>query len=504
MRKNSLSLQRQDQIRQKSEISRSAEASRRDFFKSSAVGLVVAAASALPAGTAEYLQAQSFAQSGRSNRILIKGGIVLTLDRSMGDFANADVLIEGKKIVAVQPNLKAEAQVIDASNTVVMPGFIDTHHHQYETILRSILADGLLTGPKSYQSDIQGILTPAYRPEDASISELVASISQINAGVTTGVDTSQVSHTPEHTDACIDGLAKAGRRTLFAYSNGTGSAAQYPQDIRRLRKQYFSSDDQLLTLAMGGGPDADIWALARDVGAPIVNHIVGNSAALEQLASAGLMRSDNEYIHCVRLTENVWKRIADTGGKVSIATAIEMQMRHGMPPIQTALDHGIRPSLSVDVETNMAADMFTVMRSTFTLQRTLLNERALAGEQNLPPLLTCRDVLEMATIEGARVSHLDHKVGTLTPGKEADIILLRTDAINVMPINNVPGAVVTLMDTSNVDTVLIAGKIMKRGGKLVGVDLSRIRRTVEASRDAVLARAGYPRNLFGSCCAVSG
>jgi len=229
-----------------------------------------------------------------------------------------------------------------------------------------------------------------------------------------------------------------------------------------------------------------------------VNHIVGNSEALEQLGKAGLMRADNEYIHCVRLSQVAWKYIADTGGKVSIATPIEMQMRHGMPPIQTALDYGIRPSLSVDVETNMAADMFTVMRSTFTLHRTLLNERALAGEQKLPPLLTCRDVLEMATIDGARVSHLDHKVGTLTPGKEADIIMLRTDAINVAPLNNAPGAIVTLMDTSNVDTVLIAGKVVKRSGKLVGVDLNRIRKAVEASRDAVLARAMYPRNMLGS------
>src|SRR5213083_3032832 len=162
-----------------------------------------------------------------------------------------------------------------------------------------------------------------------------------------------------------------------------------------------------------------------------------------------------------------------------------MQMRHGMPPIQLALDHGIRPSLSVDVETNMAADMFTVMRSTFTLHRTLINERALAGEQNLPPLLTCHDVLEMATIEGARAAHLDHKVGSLTPSKEADIIMLRTDDINVFPLNNAPGAVVTLMDTSNVDTVFIAGKIMMWKGKLVGVDLKKLRRLADRSRDGI-------------------
>jgi cytosine/adenosine deaminase-related metal-dependent hydrolase len=473
---------------------------RRDFLKSSAAGLVAAALSPdASAGAAAADQAGAAPiRTGGNQRVLLKGGTVLTLDRAIGDFENADVLIEGKKIAAVGRNLKAEAQVIDASNMIVIPGFIDTHHHQYETILRGIIADGILNGPKSYVSDIQGIYTPVYRPEDARISELVASLSQISAGVTTGVDTSQVSHTPEHTDACIDGLSTAGRRTVFAYSQGSGAGARYPQDIRRLRMRYFSSNDQILTLAMGGGLDQATWALARQVGAPIVNHVVGNSGGLEAMGKAGLMGPDNEYIHCTQLSETAWKMIADTGGKVSIATAIEMQMRHGMPPIQQALDHGIMPSLSVDVETNMAADMFTVMRSTFTLQRALLNERVLAGEQNLPPLVTVRQILEMATIQGARDCHLDQKIGTLTPGKEADIVMLRTDTINVMPLNNAAGAVVTLMDTSNVDTVFIAGKLLKRGGRLLGVDLAAIRRSVEASREAVLSRAGYRGNRLNS------
>ncbi len=469
---------------------------RRDFLKSSAAGLATAIMSS--GDTAAAGQAAGGIRSGGNNRILLKGGIVLTLDRALGDFETADVLIEGAKIAAVGRNLKADAQTIDASNMIVMPGFVDTHHHQYETILRSILPDGLLNGPKSYVSDIQGIYTPVYRPEDARISELVASLSQINAGVTMGVDTSQVSHTPEHTDACIDGLREAGRRTLFAYSNGVGAGSRYPQDIRRLRTQFFASSDQLLTLAMGGGLDPETWALARQVGAPIVNHVVGNTAGLEMMGRAGLMKADNEYIHCTQLSKAAWKMIADTGGHVSIATAIEMQMRHGMPPIQEAIDHGITPSLSVDVETNMAADMFTVMRATFTLQRALLNERVIAGEQNLPALLTSRQVLEMATIQGARDAHVDARCGTITPGKDADIIMLRTDTINVMPLNNAAGAVVTLMDTSNVDTVFIAGKLMKRGGTLVGVDLAKIRRTVEASREAVLARAGYKGNRLGS------
>jgi 5-methylthioadenosine/S-adenosylhomocysteine deaminase len=120
--------------------------------------------------------------------------------------------------------------------------------------------------------------------------------------------------------------------------------------------------------------------------------------------------------------------IADTGGKVSIAPAIEMQMRHGMPPFQTALDHGIQPSLSVDVECNMTANMFSIMRTTFTLQRALVNERSLAAEQNLPPLITCRQVIEMATIAGAKAAHLDRKIGSLTPGKEADLLCWRPTA----------------------------------------------------------------------------
>lgn len=447
-------------------------------------------------------------ESPNGRAVLLKDGIVLSMDPKIGDFEKGDILIQGKKIVSVGRNLDApkSAVVVNASGMIVMPGFVDTHHHQFETPLRSILADGLLGTAgdtvSSYQKTIIGTFTPAYLPEDARLGELVASLSQMNAGVTTTVDTSQVSLTPEHTDACIAGLKESGRRVLFAYSAGQGARSQYPQDIVRLRKQYFSSDDQLLTLALGDATNAEQWKLARSVGAPIVSHIV-DMAALEPMARAGVMGPDNEYIHCTRSgNETLWKAIADTGGKVSIAPAIEMQMRHGMPPIQAALDHGIRPSLSVDVECNMTADMFSIMRAAYTLQRALINQRALSGEQNLPPLVICRDVIEFATVAGARVAHLDSKIGTLTPGKEADIIMLATERINTFPLNNVPGTVVTLMDTSNVENVFVAGKIMKWQGKLVGVDLNRLRREIENSRNGLLARTNQSRNFFGSCCAA--
>ncbi len=489
--------------------------SRRSFLRKSA-GLVTGAAALHVAPAELAAQPRSAGSStlqslrnlnGRS--VLLKDGIVLSMDPKVGDFAKADILVEGKKIVSVGPGLQApqSAIVVDASGLIVMPGFVDTHHHQYESILRSILADGIIPigvpGPaNNYMSVIQNLFTPVYSPEDAYVSELLASLGQIDYGVTTTVDTSQVQLTPEHTDACLAGLKESGRRALFAYgAGGKDAASKFPTELARLRKQYFSSADQLLTLGMQGGVSAEQWKVARQLGAPIVSHIIGaDFGDLAAAAKAGLMGPDNEYIHCTRLSEAVWKTIADTGGKVSIAPAIEMQMQHGYPPFQEALDHGIRPSLSVDVECNMTADFFTVMRSAFTFQRALANERMIKGEKNAPSLVTCRDVIGFATLEGAAGAHLDSKIGSLTPGKEADIIMLATDRINVFPLNNVPGAVVTLMDTSNVEHVFIAGKIAKWQGKLVGVDINRLRARAEQARDGVLSRSKFNGNMFGSCC----
>jgi cytosine/adenosine deaminase-related metal-dependent hydrolase len=209
------------------------------------------------------------------------------------------------------------------------------------------------------------------------------------------------------------------------------------------------------------------------------------------------MGADVTYIHCPNLTEAEWQMIANTGGNVSIASPVAMEMGHGVPPVQQALDHGIRPSLSADVETEIPSDFFAQMRTVFTLQRMQVLARQRAGETNLPNLLTVREVIEFATIEGAKDNGLERKVGTLTPGKEADIILLWMDEINVMPVNNVYGAVVLGMDTSNVDTVLVGGKVRKWQGKLVGVDLNRVSRLVHQSRDYIVSKAGWPRTRLG-------
>ena len=185
-------------------------------------------------------------------RILLKGGVVLTLDRGIGDFAQADVLIEDGKIREVRPSVAIssdDAAVIDATNRIVMPGFIDTHHHFYQGLLRSILTNGLLN--PDYNRDIGNTLTPAYAPADAYAGVLVTALGMIDMGTTTAVDTSQVTHTPEHSDACIRALQESGMRAVYAYWRGSGPDMRYPQDIVRLQRTYFSSQDQLLTLALG-------------------------------------------------------------------------------------------------------------------------------------------------------------------------------------------------------------------------------------------------------------
>ena len=297
---------------------------RRDFLKVGAAGFVAATAPGQLAGLRSATRAdlQGLVGDGRRRRILLRGGAVLSLDARVGDFDKADVLIDGTKIAAVAPNVSADAagnaEVIDCAGTIVMPGFITTHHHQYETLQRSLIPDGLLAGSwplETYGSVVQNIWTagriadpanPAniiwdlgrvpYDPEDLYICELVACLSEITEGVTMGTDTSQASHSPDHTDAMIQGLVDSGRRMVYDYSPGIdrradgipyefpGAMGDTTRGIGRIAKKYFSSRDQLVTLGCGAGPTEAFpgagysgWQLGRAFGALINNHNVGGS-----------------------------------------------------------------------------------------------------------------------------------------------------------------------------------------------------------------------------------
>jgi cytosine/adenosine deaminase-related metal-dependent hydrolase len=478
-------------------------ASRRQFLQTGAALMAGgAAAELLPARAAAQDSGAAYAELARlqqQRRILIKGGVVLSLDRQVGDFARADVLIEDGKIAAVRPDIAVDSEsaaVIDASSHIVTPGFIDTHSHSYQGLLRNILVNGLLV--PDYNEVIQTKLTPFYQAEDAYAGELLTALGMINMGTTGLVDISQVSHTPEHTDACIRALQESGIRAVFSFHRGAGPAAQYPQDIVRLKRTYFSSDDQLVTLALTTTLEPKMYMLAREVGVPAVQHLVGTnlSPALLEIARSGLLRPGDEFIHCLGINDEAWRAIKDSGGHVSICAIIDMAMGHGVPVIQAALDHGFRPSLSSDHGTVIAQDMFTVMRSTYSLQRMHVLERARAGERSPPPLLNCRDMLEFATIEGARCANIERKAGSLTPGKEADILLLRADELSVWPLHNAPLMVANMMNPSHVEAVFIAGKVRKWRASLVGVDVGRVRRLAEQSSEGILRRANFKVDLL--------
>jgi cytosine/adenosine deaminase-related metal-dependent hydrolase/ribose/xylose/arabinose/galactoside ABC-type transport system permease subunit len=434
-----------------------------------------------------------------TGRKLIRGGTVLSVDPGIGDFATGDVLIEGDRIVAVGPGLSAgDAEVIDATGMIVMPGFVDTHRHIWEGLLRNIGTDVPLEGRAGYISFVLHKLAPAFRPEDAYAGNLLSALGAIDAGITTLLDWSHIQGSPAHTDAAIQALEDSGLRGVFAYGFpwwGKWEERQ-PSWFVRAATEHFSSTDQMLTLALAApGPEftdfevaRDHWKLARETGARITTHVgvgsYGREGKVQEMGEAGLLGPDTTYIHCTTLNDTEIQMIVDTGGTASLAVPVEMMMGHGMPPIQKFLDRDLAPSLSVDVETNVPGDMFNQMRSVLTLQRT---QAAAQGK----PGITTRDVLACATIDGARANGLDDKTGSLTPGKKADVVLLRTDRLNVTPLNDPVTAVVSGMDTGNVDTVIIAGRVMKRDGRLEHVDWGAVKRAVDESRDHVIEKSGY-------------
>jgi 5-methylthioadenosine/S-adenosylhomocysteine deaminase len=434
-----------------------------------------------------------------SGKMLIRGGTVLSMDPALGDLPSGDVLIEGEKILAVGPDLSnGEVEVIDAESMIVMPGFVDSHRHIWEGLLRNIGTDVPLEGRTSYISFVLHKLAPAFRPEDAYVGNLVSALGAIDAGITTLLDWSHIQDSPAHTDAVIQALNDSGLRAVFAYGFpwwGKWEERQ-PSWFVRAATEHFASKDQKLTLALAApGPEftdfeitRDHWKLARETDARITTHVgvgsYGQDRKVQEFGEAGLLGADTTYIHCTTLNDTEIQMIVDTGGTVSLASPVEMMMGHGMPPIQKFLDRGLHPSLSVDVETNVPADMFNQMRSVLGLQR------AIATAEGKSPVST-REVLAYATVEGARANGLESKVGTLTPGKQADIIMLRTDRMNVTPLNDPATAVVAGMDTGNVDTVLIGGRVMKRHGRLLHVDWPALRNKAAESRDFVIDKSGF-------------
>lgn len=455
-----------------------------------------------------------------ADRILIKNAIVLSQDDSIGEIPRADVLVEGDRIADVRPDITADgARVVDATGDIVMPGFVDTHRHTWETSIRTCAPDYTLG---AYFGAILDKFAPNYRPDDVYAGNLWGSLECINAGITTLVDWSHIMNTPDHADAAVKGLQDAGLRAVFAFGfpntsiqawwfgpDWAGSVERINGDeARRIRRQYLADDQSLITMALATrGTNfckEDVvryeWELARELGINITVHVAMDrfgytKMQLRRLRELDLLYPNTTYIHSSHLLDDEWLMVRDSGGNVSLAPQIELQMGHGWAPAATASKLGIPVGLSSDVATTASSDQFTQMHAIFASERARRHQAAwdedLDGNVPTPDLIDSRQVLRWATIEGAKVAGVADRTGSITPGKKADLVIIDTRAVNVAPVIDPVGAVVCAADISNVRTVLVDGRVVKDDFRLVA-DLDGPRRLVEQSRDYLVSRFGEP------------
>lgn len=447
-----------------------------------------------------------------SERTLVQNATVITVDPDLGDLDRTDILIEDGRLVALGRDLDVGevGQRIDASQLIVLPGFVDTHRHTWQTAIRHSYGDA---DPLTYFADVLGTVGPTYSPEDVRVGTELGAVAALSSGTTTLMDWAHIQNTPEHTEAGIEALTSAGGRAVFGYgwpltADGqwtANSTRGHPDEIRSLRSTHFSSDDQLVTLAMAArGPEMaapGVWEgdlrLARELDLRTSVHVGAYAhnarhRAVAQYASAGLLGEDLTFVHCGHSSDDEIKAIADAGATVSLGVQCELNSAGiGDIPLDRLLHYGIRPSLSGDTETKCAGDMFTQMRMLFGYYRSWVG----GGHSMLdePPGLTLRDVLEFATIQGARALGLQQRVGSITPGKRADLVFVRATDLNLAPVSDPIAAVVLAAHEGNIESVMVDGRFVKSGGQMCATRTDLLVSQAAESQQRLMAQVSAAR-----------
>ncbi|NVI82718.1 amidohydrolase family protein [Janthinobacterium sp. BJB401] len=437
------------------------------------------------------------------HKMLIKGATIISMDGNVGNVPRGDILIADGTIAAIGQNLQADgAEVIDAAGMIAIPGMVDTHRHSWEGQLRRINPNAATL--EDYCNATHFSFAKYYRPRDIYVGNVLTALGCIDAGITTVVDNSHNSRTAAHSDAAVDALLDAGIRAVHASGapvSGDWDEAHWPGNLARLQARYFTNPDSLVTLAMMAQLEPAQWAVARQLGIPIVTEFFGGgmAAELESLHRQGLLGSDNIFNHCTCLPESGWRILREAGVRVNVCPRSDAHygIEDGMNAWQAAYQHGIRPGLSVDNETSYSGDMFMEMRVAFYLQRVMGNcQGHRQGHRHAAAPTDAFRLLEAATIDGAAVAGLEQRIGSLTPGKQADLVLIRTGDLNLYPVNNAIGTVVHAAERSNIDTVIIGGRVRKRGGVVLGVDQAQLRAAIDESCAHLFNAAGYEPDLF--------
>lgn len=456
------------------------------------------------------------------NKTLIKNAAVISVDPQVGDFAEADVLVEGDKIAAVGPNLRATAdQVIDARGYVLMPGMVNAHIHTWEFQLRGIGSDWV--GVRDYFNNMHKNLATRYQARDVYIGNLLGALNQLRNGTTTIMDWCHILRDAEMTDAAVDALEESGIRAVFG--RGTVKPPERPgeipyhkkpyprEEIHRLRTGRFASDDRLVTLAMAIlGPD---WGeydvaehdirLAREYGLVNSAHSYGRKGkrvvedGYPRLARAGLLGPDHNIGHGNSFEDDELKLVLDAGCTIT-ATNLTESLNYEKPAMLGRLvKFGATPSLGTDCDPYFNSSMLWVMRHAFLHQRDLDN-RSLnldgAWPASTQHSTLTRDAIYWATMGGAKAFKLDYKIGSITPGKQADLILINANNPNIFPAlpSGSPAHIVVMYaETSDIEHVMVAGKFLKKDGALTfdAQRLAKLNDELLASRLRMFGEGNY-------------
>jgi 5-methylthioadenosine/S-adenosylhomocysteine deaminase len=440
-------------------------------------------------------------------RLLIRGGQVLVGDPGDGRFERADVVVEDGRIAGVEPSPDvADARVLDARGALVLPGFVDTHRHTWQTAMRGICADWTLL---DYFRGVRLQISGAFGAEDVYAGNFVGALEALDAGVTTLLDFSHCLNSPDHADEAVRGLRDAGVRAIFAYGMFPvpleEPAFATPEDrfadARRVRERHFSSADGLLGMGIAltelGLVPFDVTrgevALARELDVMITAHTGSVTSdprvpEVELLHEAGLLDQRQVHVHCNACSDRELDLLADAGASVSLTPETELQMGMGFPIFDRALARGITPSLGCDIVSNNRGDLFAQMRLGLQAERARANQHELDGLA-MPEGLTLgvRDVLRFATLGGAEALGMESQVGSIEPGKVADLVLLRADGIHMTPLNDPVAAVVLHAGPADVDTVLVGGEVVKESGRLANGRTGAATALVQSSRERIVA-----------------
>ncbi len=444
-----------------------------------------------------------------AQRTLIRGASIVTMD-AQGDLPRGDLLVAGDSIEAIAPQLSVDdAQVVDATGCIVIPGLVNAHMHTWQTALRGVAANWTLL---QYFKNMHAGLATVFTPDDLHIATLVGALNQINCGTTTLVDWCHNNPTPAHNDAAVAALLQSGIRAAFFH--GTPKPDPKPGETPFWERPHPRAEVERLLRAHAGEPLLSIHAavlgphystlevalhdfrMARDLGLIASMHQGGGPARTpdgwERLEEAGLLGGHINIVHGHALSDAQLARFCELGMSFSAAAESEMSQGHGHPLTGRLRALGRAPSLGVDLESVMSGDMLSQARIALGIQRSLDNVAHREAHGSIPPTstITTREALAWVTIEGARMLQQQDRIGSLAPGKQADLVLVRADTLNMQPVHDPVSAVVMQASLANIESVMVAGQWRKRGGRVLDADIPSLLERLQQSGHKITQAMG--------------